>query len=82
MSSTKGISCEVVMLNRCIFFFTLPLWLTSTIEAEQTTGNLEGRILDLEVQPLAGVDVVLAGPSLRGTRTVWGTDRSVYRERF
>ena len=41
----------------------------------QTTGSIEGRVLDGESVPLAGVVVTVRSPSLQGTRTAT-TDNS------
>jgi len=67
-STTKAIRRVVIMLHRRTFSFTFALLLNSTTQAQQTTGNLEGRILDSEARPLARADVIVAGPGLQGTR--------------
>src|SRR5438046_5830401 len=36
--------------------------------AQQVDGNLEGRVLDADGQPLADVSVSVSSPSLQGTR--------------
>lgn len=47
--------------------------------AQEVTGNLEGRVLDPEGQPLAGVQVVATSPSLQGLREAKTDKRGYFR---
>lgn len=42
----------------------------SFASAQETTGNLEGRVVDSQQEPIPGVSVVVSGPSLQGRRGV------------
>lgn len=55
------------------------LLITLPIQAQQTTGNLEGRILDSEARPLPEVNVVVSGPNLQGTRRASTVDNGYFR---
>jgi hypothetical protein len=47
--------------------------------AQQVTGNLEGRILSLQGEPLAEVNVVINSPSLQGERGAVSDARGYFR---
>lgn len=59
-----------------IVFLGLP---ASTSQAQQVTGNLEGRILDAQEKPLAEVSIVMQGPALQGQRGATSDDRGYFR---
>lgn len=47
--------------------------------AQQITGNLEGRVLDMQGQPLAETNITVTGPSLQGTRGSTSDKRGYFR---
>ncbi|TSA23690.1 TonB-dependent receptor, partial [bacterium] len=51
----------------------------STASSQTTTGNLEGRILDDQNEPIPGVSVSVVGPSLQGQRGVSTTETGFFR---
>jgi len=54
--------------------------LTSTgIAAQQTTGDIQGRVLGAGSQPLFDVQVTVTSPSLQGDRRTRSDDRGVFR---
>jgi len=56
-------------MRKKLYFMLIALALGSGItQAQQVTGNLEGRILTLQSEPLAGANVVVTSPSLQGER--------------
>lgn len=50
-----------------------------TIQAQQVTGNLEGRILDAQGQPLAETNITVTGEDLQGTRGSTSDKRGYFR---
>jgi len=64
----------VAVLN--ILSFTLGV---GTVLAQETTGRIEGRVLDAGGKPIAGVDVVVSSPSLQGTQGVSTDQRGYFR---
>ncbi|MEO8348570.1 MAG: TonB-dependent receptor, partial [Acidobacteriota bacterium] len=57
------------------WLLALGLLMVARPGASQTTGSIEGRVLDGESGPLTGVVVTVQSPSLQGTRTAT-TDRN------
>jgi outer membrane receptor for ferrienterochelin and colicin len=55
------------------------LLISSILSAQEITGNLEGRILDPDGQPLAGVQVAVTGASLQGVREAKTDERGYFR---
>ena len=55
------------------------LLFTSTLPAQQVTGNLAGRVLDPEGQPLARVQVTVTGANLQGIREAKTDERGFFR---
>jgi hypothetical protein len=51
----------------------------SVASSQETTGNLEGRILDEQNEPIPGVSVSVAGSSLQGQRGVSTTETGFFR---
>ena len=66
----KGKFC---LLMFGLFLAAAPLW------AQEVTGKLEGRILDPEGQPLAGVQVTVSGPGLQGIREAKSDEMGYFR---
>ncbi|MCG8606754.1 TonB-dependent receptor, partial [bacterium] len=58
---------------------TLVLALSKGGLAQQTTGNVEGRLIDAAGSPVAGANVLIAGTSLQGTRGVASADNGHFR---
>ena len=58
---------------------TQPGWLVATALAAQTTGRIEGRIVDDAGAPLPGVAVVATGPSLPGEARIQSADDGSFR---
>ena len=57
-------------MSRKIFLVILVLCLLSNMGwAQESSGNLEGRILNLKGEPAAAVEINISGPSLQGIRT-------------
>lgn len=56
------------------WFLAFGLLVVARPGPSQTMGSIEGRVLDGEARPLAGVPVTVRSPSLQGARTV-STDR-------
>jgi outer membrane receptor protein involved in Fe transport len=56
------------------WFLAFGLLMVARPGPSQTVGSIEGRVLDGEARPLAGVQVTVRSPSLQGTRTAT-TDR-------
>src|SRR5687767_3066965 len=57
------------MKARRAWFLALGLLMVARPGPSQTTGSIEGRVLDGESSPLAGALVTVRSPSLQGTRT-------------
>ena len=47
--------------------------------AQETTGNIEGRVIDERRAPLEQAHIVVAGPSLQGKRVAWTDDQGYFR---
>jgi hypothetical protein len=56
------------MTKKYIFISFLILALTSVLSAQQMTGNIEGRFLNSDGNPLQSVNIVASSPSLQGTK--------------
>ena len=67
------------MARLFIQIFSLILSLTITIAAQQTTGNLEGRILNPDGMPLPDVNIIVTSLSLQGTRGTTTNDMGYFR---
>jgi len=52
---------------------------SASLPAQEVTGKLEGRVLEPEGQPLAGVQVVVTGASLQGAREAKTDERGYFR---
>jgi hypothetical protein len=61
-----------------IITWALALFIGAT-HAQQVTGNLEGRILEVQGQPLAETNITVTGPSLQGTRGSTSDKRGYFR---
>jgi hypothetical protein len=48
------------------------------IQAQETTGNLEGHLVDADGEPVAFANVVISGTALQGTRGVMSTSRGYF----
>src|SRR6266567_1211056 len=65
----------------------VPIWpliaatclVPAAVLAQETTGNIEGRVLDERGDPLAQAHIVVAGPALQGRRVAWTADRGAFR---
>src|SRR6266567_2672432 len=65
----------------------VPIWpliaatclVPAAVLAQETTGNIEGRVLDERGDPLAQAHIVVAGPALQGKRVAWTDDRGAFR---
>jgi hypothetical protein len=55
------------------------LLLVSSLPAQDVAGRLEGRVLDLEGLPLAGVQMVVTGACLQGLREAKSDERGYFR---
>src|SRR5580765_7330001 len=56
------------MKKRCVFLTVLCV-LPQSLRAQDVTGNLQGRVVTPQAEPVPDVRVTVAGPSLQGTRT-------------
>jgi len=52
--------------------------LTAAVSAQETTGNIEGRVLDERRSPLAQAHLLVAGPALQGKRVAWTDDQGYF----
>ena len=55
------------MKTGCVFLTVLCV-LPQSLRAQDVTGNLQGRVVTPQAEPVADVRVTVAGPSLQGTR--------------
>jgi len=55
-------------MRKRLLIFSLLGFLFSPVWAQETTGNLEGRILDPKGQPVMGAEVSISSPVLQGIR--------------
>ena len=53
--------------------------LPGAVSAQETTGNIEGRVLDERRSPLAQAHLLVAGPALQGKRVAWTDDQGYFR---
>jgi hypothetical protein len=67
------------MKNKRHLSFLLIFGFTFAAQAQQMTGNLEGRILDAQRQPLPTVNIVATGQNLQGTRGTTSDERGYFR---
>jgi len=54
------------MNNGCVFLAVLCV-LPQSLPAQEVTGNLQGRVVTPQAEPVPGVRVTVAGPRLQGT---------------
>jgi len=69
-----GVPLDVVMEASRAWFLAFGLLMVAGLASSQTTGSIEGRVLDGESRPLSGALVTVRSPSLQGVRTAT-TDR-------
>ena len=50
-----------------------------TAWAQQVTGSLEGRVVNIEGEAIAAVNIIVSGPSLQGERLVTTDERGAFR---
>jgi hypothetical protein len=55
-------------MRKMLLIFVLLFLLFSSIWSQEITGNLEGRILDRDEQPILGAEIGVSSPALQGTR--------------
>ncbi len=67
------------MKKRGVLLIGIVLLLATSLQPQEVTGNLEGRVLDPEGQPLAGVQVVVTGAGLQGVREAKTDERGGFR---
>ena len=53
--------------------------LPGAVSAQETTGNIEGRVLDERRSPLAQAHLLVVGPALQGKRVAWTDDQGYFR---
>jgi len=58
---------------RCLAVSVLALIFATNVTAQETTGNIEGRLVDDAGKPVAFANVVVSGPALQGSRGVMST---------
>jgi hypothetical protein len=51
----------------------------ASVPAQETTGNIEGRVLGERLGPMAQAHIFVAGPDLQGKRAAWSDDQGYFR---
>jgi hypothetical protein len=53
--------------------------LPAAVTAQETTGNIEGRVVDQRGAPLEQAHLLVSGPALQGKRVAWTDDQGYFR---
>src|SRR5438034_3007041 len=69
-----------MLVSRVLWLLvTAACLLPGAVSAQETTGNIEGRVLDERRSPLAQAHLLVAGPALQGKRVAWTDDQGYFR---